>query len=73
MSKAIKLKRIGTSEYQYKDWNIFDTGIWWMIRNSKNEMELLQHLEKDFNTDEYKDFFKGGRAVLIKIITIDDR
>ena len=44
-----------------------------IVSDSNNEMELLQHLEKDFNTDEYKEFFKGGRAVLIKIITIDDR
>ena len=43
-----------------------------IISDSNNEMELLQHLKKDFNTDEYKDFFKGGRAVLVKIITIDE-
>ena len=43
------------------------------VSDSNIEMELLQHLEQDFNADEYKDFFKGSRAVLVKIITIDDR
>jgi len=43
-----------------------------IISDSNNEMELLQHLKKDFDTDEYKDFFRGGRAVLVKIITIDE-
>ena len=43
-----------------------------IVSDSNSEMELLQHLKKDFDTDEYKDFFKGGRAVLVKIITIDE-
>ena len=37
--------------------------------NDENE----NNLEKDFDTDEYKDLFKNGRAVLVKIISIDDR
>ena len=44
-----------------------------IVSDSNSEMELLQHLEQDFNVDEYKNFFKGSRAVLVKIITIDDR
>ena len=44
-----------------------------IVSDSNSEMELLQHLEKDFDTDEYKDLFKNGRAVLVKIISIDDR
>ena len=44
-----------------------------IVSDSNSEIELLQHLEKDFDTDEYKDLFKSGRAVLVKIITIDDR
>ena len=55
MSKAIKLKRIRTSEYQYKDWNIFDTGIWWIIRNSKNEsyrFHSLKDIRKFLNKGE---------------------
>ena len=43
-----------------------------IVSDSDSEIELLQHLEKDFDTDEYKDLFKGGKAVLVKIITIDD-
>ena len=43
-----------------------------IVSDSNSEMELLQHLEQDFDTDEYKDLFKGSRAVLVKIITIDD-
>jgi len=38
-----------------------------IVSDSNSEMELLQHLEKDFDTNEYKDLFKGGRAVLVKI------
>ena len=44
-----------------------------IVSDSDSEMELLQHLEQDFDTDQYKNFFKGKRAVLVKIITIDDR
>ena len=43
-----------------------------IVSDSNSEMELLQHLKKDFDTDEYKDLFKGGKAVLVKIITIDE-
>ena len=43
-----------------------------IVSDSNSEMELLQHLEKDFDIDEYKDLFKGGKAVLVKIITIDN-
>ncbi len=32
-------------EYQYKDWHISDTGIWWMIRNSKNESYRFHSLK----------------------------
>ena len=49
MVKRIKLKRIRTAEYQYKDWNISDTGITWMIRNSKNDSYLFHSL-KDVRT-----------------------
>ena len=45
MSEPIRLKKIRASEYQYKDWNISDTGIWWMIRNSKNESYRFQSLK----------------------------
>lgn len=45
MSEPIRLKKIRASEYQYKDWNIFDTGIWWMIRNSKNESYRFHSLK----------------------------
>jgi hypothetical protein len=44
-----------------------------IVSDNDSEIELLQHLEQDFDTDKYKDFFKGSRAVLVKIITIDDR
>ena len=44
-----------------------------IVSDSNSEMELLQHLEKDFDTNEYKNAFKGGRAVLVEIITIDYR
>ena len=44
-----------------------------IVSDSNCKMELLEHLEKDFDTDEYKHLFKGGRAALVKIITIDDR
>ena len=29
-----------------------------IVSDNNSEMELLQHLEKDFNTDEYKDFLE---------------
>lgn len=49
MVKPIKLKRIRAAEYQYKDWNILDTSITWMIRNSKNESYHFYSL-KDVRT-----------------------
>ena len=45
MSKPIRLKKIRASEYQYKDWHISDTGITWMIRNSKNESYQFHSLK----------------------------
>jgi len=49
MVKPVKLKRIRAAEYQYKDWNILDTSITWMIRNSKNESYHFHSL-KDVRT-----------------------
>ena len=43
-----------------------------IVSDSNSKMELLQHLRKDFDTNEYRDFFKGGKAVLVKIIVIDE-
>ena len=43
-----------------------------IVSDSNSKMELLKHLEKDFDTNEYRDFFKGGKAVLVKIIVIDE-
>jgi|TARA_R100000479_G_scaffold174550_2_gene123006 hypothetical protein len=59
MSKSIRLKKIGTSEYQYKDWHISDTGISWMIRNSKNESYQFHSLKDVRKFLKFHDWEEG--------------
>jgi len=44
-----------------------------IITNSDSEIWLREHLEKDFDPEEYKKFFGNDRAMIVKIIWIDDR
>ena len=37
------------------------------------EDRLREHLEKDFNPKEYKKYFGNGRAMIVKILWVDDR
>ena len=44
-----------------------------IITDSYSENWLREHLEKDFDPKEYKKFFGNGRAMIVKIIWVDDR
>ena len=44
-----------------------------IITDSYSENWLREHLEKDFDPEEYKKFFGNGRAMIVKIVWIDDR
>ena len=43
-----------------------------LISDSDDDFELARQL-KELTTDEYKTLFKGGRAMIVKVIYIDDR
>jgi hypothetical protein len=45
-----------------------------IISDSDSEDFLIEHLEKDFDTKKYKKFFgRNGRAMIVKVVWIDDR
>jgi hypothetical protein len=43
-----------------------------IVSDSDNEFELEEQY-KELTSEEYKKLYEGGRAVLVKIISIDDR
>ena len=45
-----------------------------IISDSDSKDFLIEHLEKDFDTKKYKKFFgRNGRAMIVKVVWIDDR
>lgn len=44
-----------------------------IVTDMDSEELLREHLEKDFTPKEYKKYFGNGRAMIVKIIWVDDR
>jgi|TARA_R100000030_G_C3231758_1_gene118455 hypothetical protein len=43
-----------------------------IVSDDNCKFELEKQL-KELTTDEYKELYKGGRAMIVKIIYLDDR
>jgi hypothetical protein len=44
-----------------------------IVTDMNSEEWLREHLEKDFTPKEYKKYFGNGRAMIVKILWVDDR
>ena len=44
-----------------------------IVTGLDSEEWLREHLEKDFTAKEYKKYFGNGRAMIVKIVWVDDR